>query len=96
MFGVFCLLLLSSSFLFALTVEGVQVWTFPPDTPSMVIKHYQELQRDQQEHSEAFRVYEDGDTLLGTPRPCLLHVQELEVSIYHMIVWLILKTVQFY
>lgn len=91
MFVSLCLLLSSSSFLFALTVEGIQVWTFPPDTPSMVMKYYQELQ-----HREAFRVDEDGDTLLGTPRPCLLHVQELEVSINHMIFWLILTTVQFH
>ena len=92
----FCLLLSSSSFLFALTVEGIQVWTFPPDTPSMVLKHYQELQRDQ-EHNEAFRVKdEDGDTLLGTPRPCLLHVQELEVCINHTIFWVTLITVQFH
>lgn len=64
------------SFLFAFTVEGLEVWTFPSDKLPAA------------ENRDRPRLDDWGIERGGTvqypapwPRPCLLHVQKLEVGV---------------
>ena len=74
------------TFLFVLTVEGVEVWTFPSDRLSDKLSEAGGLAGNGKLSEES------GLGGVGTPlslpavhshpspRPCLLHVQQLEVS----------------
>ncbi|CAM9176689.1 unnamed protein product [Ectocarpus fasciculatus] len=68
---------ITSAFLFVLTVDGVEVWTYPSETLPVT---------DGQERkwSEDSRFVDMGVPLLSpahaSPRPCLLHVQKLEID----------------
>lgn len=71
---------LDSSFLFALTVEGLEVWSFPSDELS-----FNEREREWLDEGRsgggAVTLTPSPPPLPGpSPRPCLLHVQKIEVS----------------
>lgn len=67
---------MASAFLFVLTVEGIEVWTFPSD-------------KDMLPNGREESIFGEGGGAVGmallspppepSPRPCLLHVQRLEV-----------------
>lgn len=72
-----CLAHDGSSFLFAYTAEGLQVWTFPSDSLP--------TSSDGSGHAGLREATGAGAkrpllSLSPCPRPCLLHVQKLEVS----------------
>lgn len=92
MFCVPCLLgpAPARTFLFALTVEGVEVWTFPSDdklSEKLSEAGRRAGEREWSEEGEGSYGRVGGALSLSSlsphpsPRPCLLHVQEFEVSV---------------
>lgn len=69
-----------SSFVFALTLEGLEVWTFPSDKlPTAYQGDGQPWLEGRSSGGAGIMLSPRPDPL---PRPCLLHVQKLEVSLW--------------
>lgn len=63
--------------MFVLTVEGVEVWTFPPDKMPAARGKAESWLDEHAIGGAGTPRYSSPDP---SPRPCLLHVQQLEVS----------------
>ncbi|CAM9297879.1 unnamed protein product [Laminaria digitata] len=69
---------MASGFLFVLTVEGLEVWTFPSDKPPVADQRRGHWCADSRAGGgQGMALFSSPDP---SPRPCLLHVQKLEVS----------------
>lgn len=67
---------LASAFLFVLTVEGVEVWTFPSDKLPVARGRAENWLDERAFGGMGPPLFSPPDP---SPRPCLLHVQQLEV-----------------